>query len=98
MRPKKYTKKQSEAAFTDLKGWTLKDDSLRRKITFRDFSQAFGFMTSVALEAQRLNHHPDWKNVYNRVSITLSTHDAGGLTELDFKLAKTIDKLLENGF
>lgn len=98
MRPKKYNKKQVEAAFIELKGWTLKNNSLRKKMTFRDFSQAFGFMTSVALEAQRLNHHPDWKNVYNRLSIELSTHDAGGLTELDFKLAKTIDKLLENGF
>lgn len=98
MRPKKYTKKQVEAAFTELKGWSLKDKSIRKRITFRDFSQAFGFMTCVALEAQKLNHHPDWKNGYNKLSIELSTHDAGGLTELDFKLAKTIDKLLENGF
>jgi 4a-hydroxytetrahydrobiopterin dehydratase len=98
MRPKKYTKKQAEAAFVNLKGWTLKEGTIRKKITFKDFSQAFGFMTCVALEAQKLNHHPDWKNTYNKVAITLSTHDAGGLTEMDFKLAKLIDKLLENGF
>lgn len=82
----------------DLKGWTLKDKTIRKKITFKDFSKAFGFMTVVALEAQKLNHHPDWENAYNKVTISLSTHDAGGLTELDFKLAKLIDKLLENGF
>lgn len=82
----------------DLKGWALKDKTIRKKITFKDFSKAFGFMTAVALEAQKLNHHPDWENSYNKLSITLSTHDAGGLTELDFKLAKLIDKLLENGF
>ncbi|MES2679809.1 MAG: 4a-hydroxytetrahydrobiopterin dehydratase [Bacteroidota bacterium] len=98
MRPKKYTKKESDAAFINLKGWELKDDVLRKKITFKNFTQAFGFMTMVAIEAEKLNHHPDWKNGYNKVTINLQTHDAGGLTELDFKLAKTIDKILENGF
>ena len=97
MRPKKYSKKQTDAAFIHLKGWMLKDDVLQKKITFKNFTQAFGFMTCVALEAEKLNHHPDWKNNYNKVSISLTTHDAGGLTELDFKLAKLIDKLLENG-
>ena len=55
-------------------------------------------MTQVALEAEKLDHHPDWTNSYNKVLINLSTHDAGGLTELDFKLAKKIDKIIENGF
>ncbi len=87
-----------DAALIDLKGWALKKDSLHKKLVFKNFTQAFGFMTCVALEAEKTNHHPEWKNVYNRVSITLSTHDAGGLTELDFKLAKLIDKILENGF
>jgi 4a-hydroxytetrahydrobiopterin dehydratase len=98
MRPKKYSKKQVTEAFAQLSGWELKEDTLRRKITFKNFAQAFGFMTRVALEAEKLNHHPDWKNSYNKVSLSLSTHDAGGLTELDFKLAATIDKILEDGF
>jgi len=98
MRPKKYTKKESDAAFIHLKGWELKTKELRKKITFKNFTQAFGFMTCIAIEAEKLNHHPELKNSYNKVTISLSTHDAGGLTELDFILAKTIDKMLENGF
>jgi 4a-hydroxytetrahydrobiopterin dehydratase len=98
MRPKKYNKKELDAAIINLKGWELKDKDLRKKITFKNFAQAFGFMTCVAIEAEKLNHHPDWKNTYNKVSIVLKTHDVGGLTELDFRLAKIIDKILENGF
>ncbi|MEO6304412.1 MAG: 4a-hydroxytetrahydrobiopterin dehydratase [Bacteroidia bacterium] len=98
MRPKAYTNQEIETAFSGLKDWTLKDNTILKEITFKSFVQAFGFMTQVALEAEKSDHHPDWKNVYNKVSISLSTHDAGGLTELDFKLAKKIDKILENGF
>lgn len=98
MRPKKYSKKETEAALSDLKGWTLKKDTLNKKIVFKNFTQAFGFMTSVAIEAEKMNHHPDWKNGYNKVSISLTSHDAGGLTELDFKLAKRIDSIIEHGF
>lgn len=98
MKPKKYTKKESDAAFINLKGWDMKDNELKRKITFKNFTQAFGFMTCIAIEAEKLNHHPDWKNSYNKLTISLQSHDAGGLTELDFKLAKTIDKIIENGF
>jgi 4a-hydroxytetrahydrobiopterin dehydratase len=98
VRPKAYTQKEIKTEFQNLKSWTLHDKSISKEITFKNFVQAFGFMTQVALEAEKLDHHPDWKNVYNKVSITLSTHDAGGLTELDFKLAKKIDKILENGF
>jgi len=68
--------------------------SIGREVRFADFSQAFGFMARVALLAEKADHHPDWRNVYNRVSITLSTHDAGGLTEKDVALARQIEALL----
>ncbi len=98
MRPKAYTQQELETVFSDLKDWTIKSNCLVREIIFKDFVQAFGFMSQVALEAEKMDHHPDWKNVYNKVSISLNTHDAGGLTELDLKLAKKINKILENGF
>lgn len=66
---------------------------LQRSLVFADFVQAFGFMAQVALLAERMNHHPEWRNVYNRVDISLSTHDAGGLSELDIALAQAIDRL-----
>ncbi len=68
-------------------------DAIARSFKFQDFSAAFAFMTRVALAAEKMDHHPEWFNVYNRVDITLSTHDAGGLTERDLKLAALIDKL-----
>jgi 4a-hydroxytetrahydrobiopterin dehydratase len=67
-------------------------DAITRSFRFKTFNQAFGFMTRVALRAERLDHHPEWFNVYNRVDVTLATHDAGGVTELDVKLATFIDK------
>ena len=67
------------------------DDTLERSFTFGSFTDAFAFMTLVAFEAERLNHHPDWRNVYNRVSILLTTHDAGSLTDLDVDLALRIE-------
>jgi 4a-hydroxytetrahydrobiopterin dehydratase len=74
--------------------WALADDKLHREFAFDDFVAAFGFMTRVALLAERMDHHPDWSNVYNRVTIALNTHDVSGLSERDFKLAQAIDKLL----
>jgi 4a-hydroxytetrahydrobiopterin dehydratase len=75
--------------------WEEKKNTLYKKIEFKDFSEAFGFMTRVALEAEKMNHHPLWTNVYNKVELWLSTHDAGDIvTEKDRKLAKKIDKLL----
>ena len=74
--------------------WQEKDNSLYRKFEFKDFSEAFAFMTRVALEAEKMNHHPLWKNVYNTVEIWLSTHDAGDVvTDKDQKLSKKIDGL-----
>jgi 4a-hydroxytetrahydrobiopterin dehydratase len=75
--------------------WTEKDDKLTREFQFKDFKEAFGFMTKVALVAEKMNHHPNWSNVWNKVTIELTTHDAGNkVTEKDHKLAKEIDKLV----
>ena len=72
--------------------WQLEGGKISKSWTFKNFRAAFGFMTQVALLAEKLDHHPDWSNCYNTLSITLWTHDAGGLTELDFKLARMIEK------
>jgi 4a-hydroxytetrahydrobiopterin dehydratase len=71
--------------------WVLNNNCIQRALVFKDFVEAFSFMTSAAILSEKLNHHPNWENVYNKVTITLSTHDAGGLTDLDFKLAKAMD-------
>ncbi len=94
MRPGKLSESEIEEKLKLLPDWKLQGNTIQRDFKFKDFVMAFGFMTRVALEAEKINHHPEWKNVYNSVSITLHTHDAGGLTELDFKLAATINKLL----
>ena len=74
--------------------WEEKNNTLYRKFEFRNFSEAFAFMTRVALEAEKMDHHPDWSNVYNKVEISLSTHSAGNVvTEKDRKLAKKIDEM-----
>ena len=75
-------------------GWTQDGDTLHRELAFADFSEAFGFMTRVALLAEKRNHHPDWSNSWNKVSIDLTTHDAGGLTENDAALAEAINSLV----
>jgi 4a-hydroxytetrahydrobiopterin dehydratase len=83
-------------ALKSLTGWFHDEvsDAITRELKFKDFRAAFGFMTQVALSAEKLGHHPDWSNSYGRVVITLSTHDAGGLTDKDIALAKTIDALV----
>lgn len=83
-----------DVALRRIQGWSPVPgrDALTRTFVFGDFSEAFGFMARVALAAERLNHHPEWTNVWNRVEITLSTHDAGGLTRLDVELAEAIDR------
>ena len=82
------------AQLSELEGWILREDggAISKGFKFRNFSQAFGFMTECALVAERMNHHPDWSNVYSRVDVVLSTHDAAGITELDFKLARAMDR------
>ncbi|XP_006631841.3 pterin-4-alpha-carbinolamine dehydratase 2 [Lepisosteus oculatus] len=76
-------------------GWVEVEDrdALYKEMNFKSFNQAFGFMTRVALQAEKMNHHPEWFNVYNKVQITLTTHDCGGLSKRDIKLAKFIDKV-----
>ena len=77
-----------------LPGWSLVDGKLHRELVFADFNAAFGFMTRVALIAEAMGHHPEWRNVWNRVAIDLTTHDTGGLSNLDQKLAQRIDALV----
>ncbi|MBI1200561.1 MAG: 4a-hydroxytetrahydrobiopterin dehydratase [Phenylobacterium sp.] len=84
----------AEAALARLTGWARVEggrDAIRKTFRFDDFNQAFGFMTRVALMADKLDHHPEWSNVYNRVEVTLATHDADGVTELDVTLAAFMD-------
>jgi 4a-hydroxytetrahydrobiopterin dehydratase len=82
-------------ALRTLNGWSEVSgrDAISRKFVFKDFNEAFGFMTRAALIAEKMDHHPEWFNVYKNVEVTLSTHDAGGVTELDIKLATAMDKL-----
>ncbi len=84
-------------AVAELPGWERVGDHLHRELTFPDFRRAFGFMAGVALVAERLNHHPEWSNVYNRVVIDVTTHDSGGLTELDLEFARAVSALLDDG-
>ena len=83
------------AALGRLTGWSevTGRDAISKTFTFKDFNEAFGFMSRVALVAEKVDHHPEWSNVYKTVSVTLSTHDAGGLTELDVKLAEAMDRI-----
>ena len=92
----KLTPDAREAALAALTGWAPElgeRDAITRAFRFPDFNAAFGFMTRVALKADRMDHHPEWSNVYNRVEITLTTHDVDGLSELDLKLAQFIDRV-----
>ena len=86
-------------ALGGLAGWkaVAGRDAISRDFTFADFNQAFGFMTRVALKAEKMDHHPEWFNVYNRVTVTLSTHDAGGVTAKDVELARFIDAAVRAG-
>lgn len=83
-----------QECLASLSGWDNVDgrDAIQKSFQFKDFNGAFGFMARVALMAEKMDHHPEWFNVYNRVDITLSTHDAGGVTERDIALASFIDK------
>ncbi|AOF95509.1 4a-hydroxytetrahydrobiopterin dehydratase [Sphingobium sp. RAC03] len=90
------TQEQRAAALAELPEWTVvaEPDGISRRFVFRDFVAAFGFMTRVAIVAEKADHHPEWSNVYNRVDIVLTTHDAGGLSQRDIDLARAVDGLL----
>ena len=92
-RPTKLADADVTQRLAALPAWTVKDGKLHRELTFPDFTQAFAFMTDVAREADALDHHPEWFNVYNRVVIDLATHDVAGITALDFELARRAEDL-----
>lgn len=89
-----YSSEEIVALLKSVDGWQheAEPDRLVKQFSFKDFNEAFGWMSRVALMAEKLNHHPEWRNVWNKVEVVLTTHDAGGLTELDGKLAKFMDK------
>lgn len=93
------TESERDAALAALEGWSrlAGRDAIAGSFRFVDFNQAFGFMSRVALMAEKLDHHPEWSNVYNRVEIVLTTHDAGGLTEKDIELARFISRIAPAG-
>ncbi len=89
----KLTEQEIAAELKKLIGWSVENGNLHRVFEFKDFSAAFGFMTRVALAAEKMDHHPDWSNVWNKVSVDLSTHSAGGLTKNDFELAAKMQQM-----
>jgi len=89
---KKIDASEIQERLKEFSGWSVKDGKLHRDFQFDSFVQAFGFMAKVALSAESMDHHPEWFNVYNKVSIDLSTHDLGGISTFDFELAKKINE------
>lgn len=92
---RKLSEKEVEEKLAELSGWKLEKGKLHREFRFRDFIEAFGFMSRVAILAEKHDHHPEWYNVYNKVQIDYQTHDVGGISENDFKLAAAINKLVD---
>jgi len=91
---KALTENQIKERLSQMEGWEYNDGAIHTSFEFENFKEAFTSMTRIAFEAERLNHHPDWANVYNKLEISLTTHDAGGVTEKDFELAGVIDELI----
>ncbi len=90
---RKLTDDEIKQQLAQAPGWELKDGKLHRELQFGSFIEAFGFMTALALVAEKMDHHPEWFNVYDRVEVTLCTHDAGGVSERDIRLAAAMDRL-----
>ncbi|UBZ13242.1 4a-hydroxytetrahydrobiopterin dehydratase [Flagellimonas marinaquae] len=91
---KKMNTNEIEAALKNLTGWELKNDMIEKSFTFKDFKEAFSMMTRIAFECEKQQHHPNWENVYNNLTVKLSTHDANGVTQKDIDLAKTIEDIV----
>ncbi|MDQ7917673.1 4a-hydroxytetrahydrobiopterin dehydratase [Mesonia sp. MT50] len=92
---KKLSEKEIKNKLKDFEGWEFHDDSIQTKFEFQDFKETFSIMTRIAFEAEAQQHHPEWTNVFNTLSISLSTHDAGGVTEKDFKMVEAIENIIE---
>ena len=93
--PEKLSDSDVATRLESVDDWVLENGKLRREFRFANFVEAFGFMTRVAIEAEKMNHHPEWFNVYNKVVVDLTTHDAGGISELDFRLAEIMNALAD---
>ena len=91
--PVRLTDAEVSGRLDALPGWSAKDGKLHKAFAFKDFAEAWGFMSAVALVAETMGHHPEWSNVWNRVTVDLTTHDAGGITALDFELAGRMETL-----
>ncbi len=89
----KLSSEQISEELKNLPGWSVKEEKLHKDFEFGDFNEAFGFMTRAAMEIEKMNHHPEWFNVYNKLTVDLMTHDAGGITENDINLAKILNSL-----
>jgi 4a-hydroxytetrahydrobiopterin dehydratase len=95
-RPAKLSAKAADARLSGIPGWKRAGGKLHRSFLFADFPEAFAFMARAALAAEKMDHHPDWSNVWNKVTVDLSTHDAGGITLLDFELAAEMNRIAGN--
>lgn len=93
---KKLSSEEIKIEISKLDGWNIKGEKLNKKFEFSNFIHAFGFISKIALESEKINHHPEIYNVYNKVELSLSTHDIEGISENDFKLAKIIDKIMQD--
>jgi len=91
---KALTEKEINERLKEFDGWDYGDNAIHTSLEFETFKDAFSIMTRIAFEAEEMGHHPDWSNVYNKLHISLNTHDAGGVTDKDFELAKVIDQLI----
>ena len=93
MAPEKLSSDKIENALKNLDGWSVVNEKLHKDFQFGDFNQAFGFMARASMHIEKMNHHPEWFNVYNKLSVDLMTHDAGGITENDIQLARILNSL-----
>jgi 4a-hydroxytetrahydrobiopterin dehydratase len=94
----KLNEQELSTSLKQLSAWELRNDKLHREFKFADFAHAFGFMTTAAVLIEKMNHHPEWFNVYNRVSVDLTTHDASGITQKDVELARLLDSIYSTPF